>query len=790
MQTLTPPTHRPTAGPAPPLGRPVASWLLALAALALGATAEASVPVIPLPQSVRPAAGAFSLNSSTPLQIALAGDPSAAAAPRVAAQFAASYIADLLHRSHGLALRLRPAAAGSTRAIAFEREASLPAEGYTLTITPERIRIAASTEAGFFYGAVTLWQLVPPGRGPTAIPAVRIEDEPAYRWRGLMLDSARHYQTPKFIKRLLDAMALHKLNVLHWHLTDDQGWRLEIKRYPKLTEVGAYRVPAGRAARADIDPATRAPRLYGGFYTQATVRDIVAYAASRGITIIPEIEMPGHASAALAAYPELGVAPTRLAAVPADWGIYTHLYDVGEPTCQFLENVLAEVIALFPGRYVHVGGDEVKISEWLNSAAVRARLTELGLADATALHGYLVQRMGRFLAAHGRRLVGWDEILEPGLSTEATITSWNGIDGAIKAAKRGNDTVLSPWPTLYFDFRASGAADEPPGRVTLAPLAGVYAFNPEPPGLSAEEARHVLGLQANVWTEHIRLDERVGHAIFPRAAAVAEVGWTARAQRDWHDFLGRLPAAFRAYRLLGVPYSDSDFAVRATRHYDRAAGAVTIALATESGGGEIRYTLDGREPGPDSALYSRPLALATPTTLVATSFSDATPLAGSRHYRLDRADALRRSSHALKLCSDGISLALEVDAPRAAERPIVRLDIMGPCWIYPDVDLGRPRTLRAAVGSVPFNYQIGDDAAKIRLADGRSPAGELEVRLDGCEGPPLVTLPLSPAANRLGVTTLPAVALPARPGAHDLCLRFARPTLDPMWALDWVEVGE
>ena len=600
MQNLTPPTQWPSGGIHPRLARRIAGCAVVLALFALGEAAHASVPVIPLPKSVTAATGAFLLKPSTSLEVAVTTH-------RAGADFAASYLQDLLHRSRGLALRARPASAPTARAILIERDASLPAEGYTLEVTPERIRIAASADAGFFYGAVTLLQLVPPGRGQVSIPAVRIEDAPVYRWRGLMLDSARHYQAPEFIKRLLDAMALHKLNVLHWHLTDDQGWRLEIKRYPKLTAVGAYRVPAGRAARADIDAATGAPRLYGGFYSQATVRNLVAYAARRGITIIPEIEMPGHASAALAAYPELGVAPTRLAAVPADWGIYSHVYDVSEPTCQFLENVLAEVIELFPGPYVHVGGDEVLISEWQNSPAVKARVAELGLADPKALHGYLVQRMGRFLAAHGRSLVGWDEIIEPGLATDATIISWRGIDGARAAAQRGNDTVLSPWPTLYFDFRASGAADGPPGRVTLAPLAGVYAFNPEPPGLSAEEARHVLGLQANVWTEHIRLEERVGHATFPRAAAVAEVGWTPIASRDWHDFLGRLPEAFRAYRLLGVPYSDSDFAVRvilATHPRSEVAtpmvnqfvrfgasprGAQAIVLAAK-----IRALLDGR----------------------------------------------------------------------------------------------------------------------------------------------------------------------------------------------------
>lgn len=771
--------------------RPLLALVLALlagsgleSARAESAAAVPTVSVIPLPASVVSQPGAFRLTAHTRILVA-PGDKGAAAA--------AGYLADLLLRSRHLRLPVRPlraVPAPPAGAIVFARRDGLAAEAYALELAPAGATVAASTDAGLFYGAVTLFELMPAGAGPARVPALRIEDQPAFGWRGLMLDSARHYQSPAFIRRFIDGMALHKLNVLQWHLTDDQGWRLEIHRYPRLTEVGAYRVPAGRAALADIDPATHAPRRYGGFYSQATVRELIAYAASRHVSIVPEIDVPGHASAALAAYPELGVAPARREAVPADWGIYPDVYNVSEASCVFFENVLAEVVELFPGRYVHVGGDEVVADRWQQSPAMQARARELGLPDPTALHGYLVQRLGRFLAGRGRRLVGWDEIIEPGLSTEVTVMSWRGLDGALAAARRGNDTVLSPSATLYFDYRQSGAPDEPPGRVALETLRGVYEFGPVPAGLTAGEAVHVLGVQANVWTEHIRTEERVGHASFPRAAALAEVAWSPASRRDWQDFLGRLGAQFRAYRALGVPYSDSDFAVRATRDYDRAAGAVTVALATESGRGEIHYTLDGHEPGLRSPRYTKPLTLSTPRTLRAASFLGGERVAATRDFDLGTMDAQRRSSHALELCSNGIALALEVDAPATAPRDVVRLDIMNPCWIYRGVDLSVAATLVAAVGSIPFNYQIGAAASTIRVGDAVSPDGELEVRIDGCEGAPVVTLPLARAAQRLGVTVLPPALLPARAGAHDVCLRFARPALDPMWALDWVEIAK
>ncbi len=756
---------------------PTLPRLLAVLVLASVLAPAKAGSVVPAPAESLAGEGSFRLLPSTRIVVP-PGD--------VGARAAARSLAVLLASSTGLKLQVRSAEPGSpAAAIFFKRQAGLPPEGYRLEVSDRAITIAATTGAGLLYAAATLWQLVPLD-ADQRVAAIKVRDQPAYQWRGLMLDSARHFQQPEFVKRLIDAMALLKLNVLHWHLTDDQGWRLQIRRYPKLTSIGAFRVPAGRAAHADIDPSTHAPRRYGGYYSQATVRAIVAYAAQRHVLIVPEIDMPGHASAAIAAYPELGTVP--VGAVPADWGIYDHVFNLSEATCEFLKHVLGEVIELFPGPYVHIGGDEVQTREWALSPQAQARAASLGLNDVAELRRYLIDRMARFLTAHRRRLVGWDEIIGPGLDRDALVMSWHGPDVALAAIGRGNDTVLSPWPTLYFDFLQSDAEDEPPGRVKTVTLQDVYGLDPRAPGLTPRDADHLWGVQANIWTEHMRTEERVWHATFPRAAALAELGWTAAALRDYPDFVARLEALLPRLRRLGVPYADSAFAVRLRRGADAGVAPGRVELYTESGNGEIHYTLDGTLPTAASPQYRDAIEIGAHAQLRADSFAAGEPLATPRRYVLDAAIAQRRSSRELELCSVGLPLALEIDSAAAGERPLVRLDIMNPCWIWRAVDLSTPHTLEAAVGPVPFNYQIGADADKIRVGDAHTASGELQVRLDGCDGEPLVSLPLAEAAP-VGVSMLRA-PLPVTRGVHDLCLRFARPGLDPMWAIDWVAIGE
>jgi hexosaminidase len=528
---------------------------LSIAALALGACKQSDPPVaaaryvpvnvIPAPAKVERAEGSFVINADTKLTFG----------EGVEAQRVAEYFSDVVGQTYGV--DLGSAAAGEANVIQFKLtagESTFGTEGYSLTTFTNRIVVNAGDPRGLLYGAVTLWQLISKQGDALTVPAVTIDDEPRFAWRGLMLDSARHYQSPEFIRKFIDVMALHKLNVLHWHLTDDQGWRLEIKKYPKLTDLGAWRVPAGQAPAANIDPATGKPQLYGGFYSQNEVREIVAYAASRNITIVPEIDMPGHASAAIAAYPELAVVPPASAQVPADWGVYHNLFNVEETTFRFFEDVLTEVIALFPGQYIHVGGDEAVKDQWKASPRVQARMRELGVKDEHGLQSYYITRMEKFLSGKGRRLIGWDEILEGGLAPNATVMSWRGIEGAVAAATSGHDAVLSPQQTLYFDRRPF---DVPvPGRKVIVSVEEVYGFDPMPAALNESQRKHILGVQANIWSEYMRSPDRVEFMTFPRAAAVAEIAWSPAANKDWAGFSARLPAQLERYKALGIRYAE------------------------------------------------------------------------------------------------------------------------------------------------------------------------------------------------------------------------------------------
>ena len=677
------------------------------------AVAQDEPAVIPNPAKIARAAGEFALGRATTI-VAVGGDAEA--------RGAAATLAEFFRKTRGLRLAV---AAGEARdgEINLRRDASSAsgAEGYRLEVTPRRIDVTAATRAGLFYGGITLWQLIAfsQPREAMTIPALAVDDAPRFAWRGLLLDSARHYQSPQFILKFLDAMAAHKLNVLHWHLTDDQAWRLEIRKYPRLTSVGAWRVPAG-AGRRDIDPATGRPRLYGGYYSQDTVRRIVAYAAARAITVVPEIEMPGHASAAIAAYPRLAAIAAPETRVPADWGIYDNVYSLEDSTFAFLEDVLAETIALFPGAYIHIGGDEVVKTQWLQSARSRTLMRSLGSDDPERLQSYFTQRIGRYLESRGRRAVGWDEVLAPGLPRSAVVMSWRGIDGALKAAADGYDTVLSPWPTLYFDNRQSNWPVEPPGRARIVTVEDVYRFEPMPEALAADKRRHVLGVQGNIWTEHIRTEDRVEWMAFPRAAAVAELGWSQPARRDWKDFQRRLGAQSWHVAALGL------------------------------------------DPA-TSALRAGPWIPASDTA---------------------------RTSHELELCGDAIALSLEDDAPAAGPRATFLADIMNPCWIFRGAALDGVRAIEASVGQVPFNFRIGEDVKKIAFARPETRAGELEVRLDRCDGELLARLPLAPASPSDTVTTLPAAAIAPRAGKHDLCMRFAQPALEPMWLLNTIRLVE
>jgi hexosaminidase len=662
------------------------------------------VPVIPAPSEVIGGEGAFTLGPGT--QIAFEGP---------AAEAPARYFAEYAERTQKITLPVSnsPTATDTIVFGIYPDAPNLAPEGYSLRVTPESIIVAAREPRGLFYGAVTLWQLLSATPDAKSIPALSITDSPRFRWRGLMLDSARHYQSPQYIRQFIDWMALHKLNVLHWHLTDDQAWRLEIRKYPRLTSVGAWRVPAGQAAQKNIDPATGRPRMIGGFYTQADVREIVAYAATRHITVVPEIEMPGHASAAVVAYPKLGESRNLPTAVPEEWGVFTTLFNADDSTFAFLEDVLAEVIELFPGEYIHVGGDEAAKDEWIASPRIQARIKQLKLKDEHELQSYFITRIGKFINAKGRKLIGWDEILEGGLAPNATVMSWRGIDGAVTAANAGHDTVLSPAPDLYFDHWLSDP-DPSPGRSNALTLEMVYKFNPVPAKISPAQAKHILGVQANLWSEFMRSEERVTYQAYPRAAALAEVAWSQPASIDWEKFRKRMPAQLARYDRLGLAY--------------------------------------GKE--------------------VAAPASSAT----------------NRASHQLAQCGGGYLLSLEDDAPIEGRRAVFLVTITDPCWVFKGAQIAAGARLRATVGQIPFNFQIGKDAERIVLPKPATRDGELEVYADKCEGEPLAVLPLAPAVRNFATTTLPDAPLAGVTGQRDLCLRFTRARPDPMWVIDRIEL--
>jgi hexosaminidase len=778
------------------------------AAAQAAANSALQTSIIPQPNAIVPQPGWFTFDSRTVIRVP-ADDPDA--------RSAADTLTDLLTRCqvHAPAIESGNANAAQSRlaraepanippahaqsAITFRRRAGLGPEAYRLEITARGIVISATGGAGLFYGAVTLWQLLTPARSPGSgtpaaaqtfpaqtLHAQTIRDAPAYPWRGVMLDSARHFQSVAFIRSMIDTMALHKLNVLHWHLTDDQGWRLEIRKYPRLTSVGAWRKPAMPGGAQSLSTPS-----YGGFYTQAEVRGLVAYATSRHIQIVPEIEMPGHAQAAIAAYPELGVAQGLAAAplaVSARWGVHTHLFNVEPATFAFLENVLDEVMELFPSNYIHVGGDEAVKNEWRESAAVQARARALGIKDADDLQGYFTQEIGRYITAHGRRLVGWDEILRPGLNQDAIVMSWHGTAGAHAAAAAGHDTVLSPWPTLYLDNRQSSLPTEVPGRLSVVSLEDVYRFEPRDSTLDESARHHVLGVQADLWTEHMQTEDRVQWMAWPRAAAVAELGWSLPERRNWRDFLRRLTPMFGRYTALGITYADSALAVAA--RVSPSGDRVTVALSNQASWGDIRYTLDGRDPSGNAALYDSPLRLAVGTEIRAATYADALRVSRIWARRLDARSLARRDSHDLDLCTNGIGLLLDLGKGSTSQGAPLAVDIMNPCWIYRGVELDHARSITAAVAPLPFNYEVGADAEKIRVGDARTADGELEIHVDGCETAAVATMALHDAAAHGGVTELPSVILPRGSGLHDLCLRFARPRLDPQWALDWVEIAE
>jgi hexosaminidase len=596
--------------------------ILVLSAIlgAAGCESEPALPgLIPLPESVSSRTGEFRLSSESSI---LVSDPGDTELVRLA-----EYLAEPIRVAAGFPLPIGGQGDESAAVIRLTLDTKVPSpdrlpdtplarsESYEISAGPTGIEIRAGSHAGLFYGIQTLRQLLPPGAAEGArggsgerwvVPALEIRDSPRFVYRGLHLDVGRHYFTPDFVKRYIDLLASYKLNVFHWHLTEDQGWRLEIDRYPRLTEVGANREET--ILERNFDPYVGDGIPYGGFYTRDEVRDIVAYAADRYVTVIPEIELPGHSVAALAAYPELACTegPFEVATV---WGIKEDIYCPHERTFEFLEGVLTEVMELFPSPYIHIGGDEAPKARWEESVAAQEVMRREGLADEHELQSWFIRRIERFLLEHDRRLIGWDEILEGGLAPEATVMSWRGVSGGIEAARQGHDVIMTPTSHMYFDYyQGEDRSGEPLAIGGYLPLEKVYSFEPVPPELTSAEARHVLGAQGNVWTEYIKTPEHAEYMAYPRALALAEVAWTQRSRRDWTAFLQRLPDQLARLDALGVNYRIPE---PSGLEQDRLTldDRIVVELGNPVRGGEIRYTLDGSDPAPESPLFGKPLKL-------------------------------------------------------------------------------------------------------------------------------------------------------------------------------------
>jgi hexosaminidase len=549
----------------------------------------------------------------------------------VAAAIMAEELATTLRPATGYELTTAEGAEGDIRLI-IEAGAEWKKEEYRLAVQRKSVTLTAGTSEGLFRGIQTVRQLLPPQifGAVTAedvkwtMPCATVTDYPRFGWRGMHLDVSRHFFDVEFVKRYIDILAMHKLNVFHWHLVDDQGWRIEIKKYPKLTETGAWRVDREEMPWDSREPQKPGEKAtYGGFYTQKEIREVVDYAARKFITVVPEIEMPAHVGAALAAYPEYSCTGGPFT-VPSGgvWPI-TDIYCAGkDETFTFLEDVLTEVIDLFPSEYIHVGGDEADKTEWRECPDCQARIREEGLAGEAGLQSYFIKRIEKFLNSKGRKLIGWDEILQGGLAPEATVMSWQGFEGGVAAARSGHKAVMTPVSHCYFNVYQGDPATEPESFRGLLTLKKVYSFEPVPTELSGEEARFIIGAQGCLWTEYITDGATAEYMVLPRLTALSEVVWTPAEKRDWDGFNRSLPKMMARFDAAGINYSRGSYHVDMSASWDESSGSIILEMISEQPSPEIRYTTDGTDPDAGSQVYDKPLKMSGKATVKAAVFDN------------------------------------------------------------------------------------------------------------------------------------------------------------------------
>jgi hexosaminidase len=513
--------------------------------------AAPSYAVIPRPVVLTPKSGQYTITFKTVIQ-------ASPAFRRVAHRFARD-----IANPTGLDLAVMPLSTMPT-GIRLRRVPGMTDEAYQLDVTPQGIEVVASSEAGAFYALETVKQLLPVAiyrDAPTqpvswTVSGVHIEDAPRFSWRGAHLDASRHFMPKEFVKKYIDLLARHKMNRFHWHLTEDQGWRIEITKYPRLTEVGSCR-ESTIVGRHVNDPAKRVydGKRHCGFYTQEDVREVVAYAAERMVTVVPEIEMPGHAQAAVAAYPFLSSKPDTNPGVYQAWGVSTFILNPSDSSVAFMQDVLAEVMALFPSPWIHIGGDEAFKDQWKANPTIQARIKALGLKDEHEMQSWFIRQMDTFLTKNGRRLIGWDEILEGGLADSATVMSWRGMAGGIAAARAKHEVVMAPGSHTYFDhYQSQDQSKEPLAIGGFTNVEKVYSFEPVPQELTTEEAKYVLGAQGQLWTEYIPNPKHLEYMAYPRLVALSEVVWSSKARRDYADFATRLPVHLTRLDAMDVNY--------------------------------------------------------------------------------------------------------------------------------------------------------------------------------------------------------------------------------------------
>jgi len=515
--------------------------------------------------------------------------------------------------------------------IQFKLDDNLKPEAYVLKVLKDGITIKASTDQGAFYAVQSLRQLMPVGlendtflENEIAVQALIVKDEPQFSYRGMHLDVARHMFSVDFIKKYIDALSMLKMNTFHWHLTDDQGWRIEIKKYPKLQEVLAYRDETLVGHYSD-QPHQFDGKRYGGYYTQEEVKDVVQYAKARFVTVIPEIEMPGHAQAAIAAYPELGCTSTGSATnqpveVVKKWGVFEEIYCPNQKTFAFLEDVLDEVLELFPSKYIHIGGDEAPKTRWKNCAHCQDLIKKEGLKDEHHLQSYFITKMEAYLNSKGRQIIGWDEILEGGLAPNATVMSWRGTSGAVEAAKSGHNVVMTPTSHCYFDYYQSENEDEPLAIGGFLPLEKVYGFNPIPEELTTEESKYVLGAQGNIWTEYIPNENHLEYMAFPRMLTLSEVVWSQPEYKNYKDFVSRLENFHLRLDALDINYANHLYEIEGDLISEDGKSYYELKTLTE--GKSICYTLDGSEPTFNSKVYDSKIPITESSTIKAAVFNE------------------------------------------------------------------------------------------------------------------------------------------------------------------------